>query len=57
MSVFGLGDPAVSDYLILAVLLVGFLLAGLARLIASLMRAEPETDPEREHYADDPDQP
>jgi hypothetical protein len=56
MPVFGLGAPVVPDYFVLALLLVGFLVAGLARLIAHLMRSAPEADPEREHYADESDQ-
>ena len=57
MPVFALDALPVGDYLVLALLLVGVLLAGLVRLLACLMGGAAEPDPDREHYADDPDQP
>jgi hypothetical protein len=56
MPVFALEALPIGDYLVLAFLIAGFLVAGLARLIACLMRGGPEPDAEPEHYADDPDQ-
>ena len=54
MPVFGLGDPVVPDYLVLVFLLVGFLLAGLVRLVAHLMNPTSEDQRERENYTDHP---
>ena len=54
MPVFGLGDPVVPDYLVLVLLLVGFLLAGLVRLVAHLVSPTAEDRRERENYTDRP---
>jgi hypothetical protein len=56
MAIVALGALPVGDYLVLALLIVAFLLAGLVRLVALLVRGDrPEADPEREHYADEAD--
>ena len=52
MRVFGFGDPVVPDYLVLVFLLVGFLLAGLVRLVVHLMDRGSEDQRERENYTD-----
>ena len=57
MPVFAIDALPIGDYLVLTLLVAGFLIAGAARLMAYLVeRDPPEPDTEREHYADDPDQ-
>lgn len=47
----------VGDYLVLTLLFAGFLLYGVVRLVAYLMRQTPDDRREREHYADKTDSP
>ena len=52
MSALTLADLAIGDYLVFALLIAGFLVAGVGRLIALLLR-DGRADLEREHYADE----